>query len=86
MPNSNLKNKTKILYLTLRSDFGGAPKHIDLLFKNISPDFMIYFASPKSEPYGIQWYSAVGSERFFELQHNHVEHARYVTRYYPKFS
>ena len=63
------KKHTKILYLTLRSDWGGAPKHIDLLFNNIGTDFNIYFAAPISEPYGISWHHSVGKERFFELEH-----------------
>ena len=63
------KKYTKILFLTLRSDWGGAPKHIDILYKNIDPEFIIYFAAPISEPYGISWYESSGKERFFELQH-----------------
>jgi glycosyltransferase involved in cell wall biosynthesis len=64
-----LEKTSKILYLTLRSDWGGAPKHIDILYKNIGSDFLVYFASPISEPYGISWYKLVGKERFFELEH-----------------
>jgi len=64
-----LEKSSKILYLTLRSDWGGAPKHIDILYKNIGPDFLIYFAAPISEPYGNSWYKLVGKERFFELEH-----------------
>ena len=64
-----LEKSSKILYLTLRSDWGGAPKHIDILYKNIGPDFLIYFAAPISEPYGTSWYKLVGKERFFELEH-----------------
>jgi glycosyltransferase involved in cell wall biosynthesis len=59
----------KILHLTLRSHWGGAPKHIDILYKNIDPDFLMYFAAPISEPYGTSWYKSVGKERFFELEH-----------------
>ena len=69
MPVKPLEKSSKILYLTLRSDWGGAPKHIDILYKNIGPDFLIYFAAPISEPYGISWYKLVGKERFFELEH-----------------
>ncbi len=69
LPVKPLEKSSKILYLTLRSDWGGAPKHIDILYKNIGPDFLIYFAAPISEPYGISWYKLVGKERFFELEH-----------------
>jgi glycosyltransferase involved in cell wall biosynthesis len=48
---------------------GGAPKHIDLLFNNISSEFLIYFAAPISEPYGVSWFKSAGKERFFELEH-----------------
>jgi glycosyltransferase involved in cell wall biosynthesis len=66
---SNSKNAIKILFLTLRSDWGGAPKHIDILYKNLGPEFLTYFAAPISEPYGISWYKSAGSDRFFELEH-----------------
>lgn len=69
LPVKLLEKSSKILYLTLRSDWGGAPKHIDILYKNIGPDFLIYFAAPISEPYGSSWYKLVGKERFFELEH-----------------
>lgn len=69
LPVKLLEKSSKILYLTLRSDWGGAPKHIDILYKNIGPDFLIYFAAPISEPYGNSWYKLVGKERFFELEH-----------------
>lgn len=64
-----MKKASKILFLTLRSDWGGAPKHIDILFNNIGSDFLIYFAAPISEPFGVSWYESVGRERFFELEH-----------------
>ena len=64
-----LKKDAKILFLTLRSDWGGAPKHIDILYKNIGPDFLTYFAAPISEPYGVSWFESVGKERFFKLEH-----------------
>jgi glycosyltransferase involved in cell wall biosynthesis len=64
-----LEKTSKILYLTLRSDWGGAPKHIDILYKNIGSDFLIYFAAPISEPYGDSWFKSAGKERFFELEH-----------------
>lgn len=65
----NSKKPIKILLLSLRSDWGGAPKHIDILYKNIGPDFLIYFATPISQPYGVEWYQSVGKERFLELEH-----------------
>ena len=63
------KSNNKILFLTLRSDWGGAPKHINILAKNIGSEFQIYFAAPISEPFGKEWYSVYGEQSFFELKH-----------------
>ena len=59
--------KKKILLITPRSSFGGAPKHIDILIKNLSDKFDFYFASPLQEPYGISWYNFLGKDRFCEI-------------------
>ncbi len=66
---NSLNSNNKILFLTLRSDWGGAPKHIDILSKNIDSEFQIYFAAPISEPFGKEWYSIYGKQKFFELKH-----------------
>lgn len=64
-----MNSNNKILFLTLRSDWGGAPKHIDILSKNIDSEFQIYFAAPISEPFGKEWFTTYGKDRFFELKH-----------------
>jgi len=46
----------KILYITVRSDFGGGPRHVDQLVENMPEDIEIYMAYPKDgDPYGIKW-------------------------------
>lgn len=75
-PGISVKKTSKILFLTLRSDWGGAPKHIDILFNNIGKEFLIYFAAPISEPFGVTWYKTVGKERFFELEHRRFSIAK----------
>ena len=69
LPVKPLEKTIKILYLTLRSDWGGGPKHIDILYNNIGPGYLIYFAAPISDPFGDSWFKSAGKERFFELEH-----------------
>lgn len=46
----------KILYITVRSDFGGGPRHVAQLIDNMPMNADVYVAYPKSgEPYGILW-------------------------------
>ena len=59
--------KKKIIYITVRSDFGGGPYHIDLLIDNLKGDFDIYVAAPLNKPYGFKWQKFLGKNKFFEL-------------------
>lgn len=44
-----------ILYITVRSDFGGGPRHVAQLISNLSEKYKIYLAAPYGEPYGTEW-------------------------------
>ena len=45
-----------ILFITVRSDYGGGPRHIDQLINLLPPSYTIYIACPqKGEPYSIKW-------------------------------
>ena len=46
-----------ILYITVRSDFGGGPKHINELLDLSSNGYNIYMASPLGEPFMEKRYS-----------------------------
>lgn len=46
---------TKILYITVRSDFGGGPRHLDQLIDKLDKQYEIYVACPQGEPYGTKW-------------------------------
>jgi len=59
--------KRKILFITVRSDVGGGPFHVDLLIKNLIDEYDIFIAAPKNEPYGHQWENMLGDTNFFEL-------------------
>lgn len=48
--------KMKVLFITARSDFGGGPRHIEQLIKNMPKEVEIYMAYPKDgDPYGKMW-------------------------------
>jgi len=60
-------DKKKIIFITVRSDLGGGPYHVDLLLKNLSDFFDFYIAAPLNKPYGFKWREQFGMEKFFEL-------------------
>lgn len=48
----------KILLITVRSDFGGGPRHVDQLINNLLQNIEIYVAYPQDgTPYGQEWNS-----------------------------
>ncbi len=61
--------KKKILYVSLRSDFGGATMHIDQLVRSFNNDYEIYCAAPVEIPYGVKWLEELGKQNFLELPH-----------------
>lgn len=64
-----MSEKKKILYVSLRSDFGGATMHIDQLVQSFNNNYEIYFAAPVEKPYGVKWLEKFGNEKLLELPH-----------------
>lgn len=62
-----MQEKKRILYITLRSGFGGATKHVDQLVNNFQKEYDIYCAAPIEKPYGVNWLEKLGKEKFFVL-------------------
>jgi len=60
-------DKKKIIFITVRSDLGGGPYHVDLLLTNLSAFFDFYIAAPLNNPYGYKWQLQFGKNKFFEL-------------------
>jgi glycosyltransferase involved in cell wall biosynthesis len=44
-----------ILLITVRSDFGGGPRHVHQLIENLPKTFRIFLAYPDGDPYGNKW-------------------------------
>ena len=59
--------KKKILYVSLRSGFGGATMHIDQLVQNFNNNYEIYCAAPIEEPYGVEWFEKLGNKKYLKL-------------------
>ncbi len=62
-----MSEKKKILYITLRSGYGGATMQIDQLVQSFDKDYEIYCAAPIEKPYGVKWLEKLGNEKFLEL-------------------
>ena len=59
----------KILFITLRADHGGGPKHVDLLINNLSSEIEIYLACPQDRPYYDLWSESKKIKDIFILPH-----------------
>lgn len=59
----------KILFITLRADHGGGPKHVDLLINNLSSEIEIYLACPQDKPYYDLWSESKKVKDIFILPH-----------------
>lgn len=75
----------KILYITVRADFGGGPRHVAQLINNLATKYEIYVATPYGNPYGTEWrnnknikgvltipYRSFSLRTFFELK-NYIQ-------------
>lgn len=59
----------KILLITIRSDHGGGPKHVDLLINNLSNEVEIFVACPQDKPYYNLWSESKNVKDIFTLPH-----------------
>ncbi|WP_298043207.1 glycosyltransferase [uncultured Campylobacter sp.] len=59
----------KILFITLRADHSGGPKHVDLLINNLSSEIEIYLACPQDKPYYDLWSKSKKVKDIFILPH-----------------
>lgn len=59
----------KILFITLRADHSGGPKHVDLLINNLSSEIEIYLACPQDKPYYDLWSESKKVKDIFILPH-----------------
>lgn len=58
----------RILLISARSDYGGGPRHIELILKGLSQKFEFHITCPKTDPYWEIFQSYVGN-RIIEIPH-----------------
>lgn len=68
----------KILFITLRSDYGGGPLHVDKLINNFYSYFQIYCSAPIDKPFGVKWKKDLGELKFFKLGHRSFSIIRFI--------
>ncbi len=59
----------KILHITVRSDIGGGPKHVDLLLSANNKDDCVFVAAPLDVPYGKKWEKDNSIQDCYTLKH-----------------
>lgn len=57
----------RILMITGRADTGGGPEHIYQLVRNLPPEFEIFIAAPKQEPFWERFGTLVGQDHLIEI-------------------
>lgn len=65
LPRGNIR----VLFLTLRADFGGGPEHLWQLLTHLPTGFTPFVACPQDYPYYARFCQAVGVENVFVLPH-----------------
>lgn len=72
----------KVLFITVRADFGGGPEHIFNLIKHLK-NVEVYAAAPRDFPYWSRYAQLITEDRMFELPHRKfsVTHLRRLLRF-----
>lgn len=73
-----MKNKPKLLIITVRADYGGGPEHIFRLLPFIVKEYDVYIACPKDEPYYDKFSELVGSKRIIVIPHRKFSIPSYI--------
>lgn len=73
--------RKNILLVTVRADWGGGPKHVDILINNLSEDFNIYIACPEDKPYYEKWKQNSKVKDIFILPHRQFSFKKLIELY-----
>ncbi len=61
--------KTKILFITVRADFGGGPEHLFRLVSKLNNNYEAYIACPEDYPYYERYAQLTGQEKIIKIPH-----------------
>lgn len=65
----NSEKKIKILYITVRADFGGGPEHLYRLLTGLPDKYETYVAAPDDYPYYERYTRLAGKEKIITIPH-----------------
>lgn len=68
----------RILYITVRADFGGGPAHLLTLIENMNKQYDLFVACPKEEPYWNDYSSILGEENLIEIPHRKFSVSKFL--------
>lgn len=57
----------RILLITVRSDFGGGPRHVNDLLNNLQAEYEVYLAAPEGIPFYNKWKSNPRIKKLFTI-------------------
>lgn len=66
--NSQMK-KIRVLFLSVRADFGGGPEHLWQLLRHLPADVQPCVACPADYPYYSRYANVIGRKRIFKIPH-----------------
>ena len=64
-----LRDKTSILYISVRADFGGGPEHLFRLVNGLSDKYKTFIACPNDYPYYEKYSKIIGKQNLVEIPH-----------------
>ena len=76
-----INKKLRVLLITLRSDYGGGPQHVDLLIENLSKEFDLYLGCPNDEPYFDKWKTIQRVKSIYKLPHRKFSFQKFFGLY-----
>ena len=56
-----------VLLISVRSDFGGGPRHVHQLIEELPSSINIYMAFPQGKPYGNLWRSHPRIKKYIDI-------------------
>ncbi|KUK49615.1 MAG: Glycosyltransferase, partial [Parcubacteria bacterium 33_209] len=72
----------RILYITVRADYGGGPEHVFTLLKSLKNHYELFIACPKEPPYWELYKSILGSDRMIELPHRQFSIKKFIKLFF----
>jgi len=73
-----LTTMRRILYISVRADYGGGPEHILTLLRSLNNRYDFFIACPKEPPYWELYKSILGPGRMIEIPHRQFSIKKFI--------